>query len=139
LQTAETGNAGNTLFVDQSDASNSLVVGLEGEGSPALQAGGDNSAMLTILGDGGTVRFLQRNSAAGLGTGNRATVNLTDSATALLSQVGSMNKATLNVSGIGAKGSIVQKGLRNDARLDVVGAGAENSITQNGDDNSTAL
>jgi hypothetical protein len=139
LQERTGGNGGNTLSVDQIDATNSLVGGLDGGTSPAKQLGGDNTATLSIEGNGGTIQLLQNNTQTEPGNGNVATVGLTGNGTALVSQIGNLNSATLNVSGDLANGTIIQNGIGNDAGLTVQGSGTKGSITQNGNNTNTSL
>jgi hypothetical protein len=142
LQERTNGNGGNTLSVDQSNANDSLVRGpLQGanQSLEAKQLGGDNKATLVIDGNGGTIQLLQSNPATEPGNGNTANVGLSGSGTALVSQIGSLNGAKLNVSGDLAKGSIVQTGDLNQAELKVEGSGASGSVTQDGNNNVTSL
>lgn len=137
LQERSPGGAGNTLEVDQSSASNSLVRGLN-EGEPAQQLGGGNTATLTIEGNGGVVELLQDTGSAS-GSGNIATIGTSSNALGIVSQIGTANLATLEVSGTLASGSIFQNGIGNNAGLVVAGTEANGSITQNGNNNVTNL
>ena len=138
LQESPSGSlTGNTLTVDQSEATGSLVSGLLDSGHPAIQRGSGNELEIEISGAGGSVRLLQDNS--GSAGGNSADIFVQQSAAASLSQIGDGNSASLNVNGLLAEGAVVQDGLNNDANLTVVGNGASGEITQDGDENNAGL
>jgi hypothetical protein len=160
LQESSSGSfSGNSLSVDQSRASNSLVLGpnqamtsaLEGKtltlnglqfasdgpDRPALQRGEGNSATVVITGDGGQLQLLQDNSKAGTSSGNKAEATLAEGALGGVFQLGDGNEATLKVDPLG-KGLIAQNGNGNFANL-VVHGGGEGQIIQNGNANNQPL
>ena len=181
IQESGASGPGNTLTVDQSGANNSLVTGLalrqddladilnqldpsqpfnldslvtlEG---PAIQTGGNNTAILTISEDSGAAgtsgvrSSLDRRGVIGLyqendGSGaNVATVDVTNNALGSVFQSGGMNTATLSVTGgpfneAQAQGAITQNGINNTANLSVTGVGARSALTLNGNDNDVSL
>lgn len=101
----------------------------------ATQQGAGNFADVRISGTGGTVGLQQGGLSA---SGNSATVALDGSGTALIGQIGSNNRSTLDVSGDLAFGSILQQGDSNVAALTVTGGG-QGALTQIGNGNDTAL
>ncbi|MFD2648833.1 hypothetical protein ACFSX5_13670 [Devosia albogilva] len=146
---------GNTLMVDQSQASNSTVTGvgsrnrlLRGamsalglEGEYALQRGENNQATLTLTGDGGKLQLLQTsNPLRPLGLGisagdNTATVVARDFANGTVAQVGSGNTAEMSL-GDSATGFVTQLGSRLSTSLEV-GDGGTAVITQIGNNSRT--
>lgn len=126
---------GNTLEVDQSQASGSIVAGTfdpvtDGAPQPALQDGINNIGRLVISGNAGQAVLLQS------GTGNDASLTLSGAlGMAALEQSGISNIASLTVEGNDAKGIIQQDGNRNDGQLTVSGAGASGKLVQQGNDN----
>ncbi|MCY0094043.1 hypothetical protein [Hoeflea ulvae] len=128
---------GNTLTVDQSAATGSLISGPLGAGDPAIQRGSGNELEIEITGEGGYVEFIQDNSGAS--AGNNGIINVGPGSTATLSQNGDGNTASLTVNGLAAQGAIVQEGLSNQADLNVVGNGASGEITQVGNGNVSGL
>jgi len=164
---------GNMLSSDQSLADNSLVAGPtqqmidnalggtlqvddlyrmnQATAPSALQTGQGNTAMLTIVGDGGQLMLLQDNSAGGtvgnaaqlsafgadalgailqIGDGNEASLMVGDAATGLIVQNGSSNTSSLTVES-GGKGEIIQNGNGNSFST-TVAANSSVSIVQNG-------
>lgn len=169
--------AGNALTIDQSAASNSLVIGpnvpsmlrflnidlqsgLQGAPRPASQRGEGNQATITMKGDGGVLQLLQDTSPfqamqqAGSGTSNSATVSMTGAALGAVVQLGTRNRADLelneanglvaqfgadltaelSVDGRGSSGQIVQIGNRSNAAVDILGSGTNVTYTQVGND-----
>lgn len=164
------GGGGNSMMIDQSLANDSLVVGpsealLEairsnqlqtdpnasqlrgfpaGESNPAaLQRGDENTATLTMTGDGGVLQLLQDNSpgqpaAAGTG-GNTATITATGAGTlGAVIQLGNLNNAALNLNGDSATGLIEQTGGGLTAEL-TVQPGGSGQIIQNGTNSDAQL
>lgn len=150
---------GNTLFADQSNASNSLVIGpsagleaaargLTGSSnllsvdaltsqagdpdSEATQRGSGNTASIVMSGDGGEVQLLQDNSLSGF-AGNSANVTTAGNALGAVLQTGDSNKATLDIDA-GGKGLIAQNGNSNEGSLSV-DAGGTGKLVQNGNGN----
>lgn len=123
---------GNTLNVDQSGATASIVAGDLGAGSsaaPAVQDGIGNSGRIDISGIGGQVAFVQS------GIGNDASVSLSSAlGMASLQQDGNANAASLTVDPLGLSGAVLQVGNGNQADLSV-GAGAKGTLVQKGDNN----
>ncbi|WP_139196210.1 hypothetical protein [Salinihabitans flavidus] len=158
LLQSSTDGIGNTLSIDQSGASNSLLAGPPDGSSQALQIGGGNQATLTIEGDGGQMLLQQGtvdqpgfgNTAlamisglGGLGTiiqdgsGNSAEMQLTSNdalqpATGSIGQFGNGNNASLNVFGANVNGEITQQGNNNTETLTVNGSNTSVSYTQVG-------
>ena len=133
---------GNTLAVDQSGATNSLIAGtfttdagmpganLNSALSPAIQDGVNNIGQITITDTGGQVVFLQS------GTDNNATVTLSSAlGMAMLEQNGMNNTASLTVDPQALRGDIQQIGNNNLADLTVSGKGASGELVQRGDNN----
>jgi hypothetical protein len=159
----------NSLTVDQSQASNSIVGGVSLLNGPltgdspaqlrlndtAEQKGTGNTAKLTItnltddenhLFDHGRIGILQDNSTSLAGP-NVALVTVNGNGTGLVSQNGGGNTANMLITGLGSTGSIYQNGDGNNIGtqtltehgLKVEGKNASGSITQNGDGNNTNL
>lgn len=149
--TIEQSGDGNSLFVDQSQASNSRVGGLNIDslgdppnldaGAPisltdtAIQSGGNNRARITIQNDGGGVFLDQRNNGAGI---NEANVTSTNGGVGVVAQNGTGNFAELQVDG----------NLPSDLSLPftrpLLGGTAETgqingAVIQNGDNNNASL
>ena len=148
--------AGNSLLVDQSGATNSLVSGpsdamrakvltqtlelgdltsAEGdEARAALQKGERNSATITMTGEGGELQILQDNFAIPSAIGNTATVNALGNGTlGAVLQLGDGNQASLDLAE-SSKGLIVQNGFGNKGSLDVEANGS-GELIQNGNNN----
>ncbi|MEQ6249445.1 hypothetical protein ABMC89_11200 [Sulfitobacter sp. HNIBRBA3233] len=133
------GAGGNTLFVDQSLATNSTISGALDSDTPAQQIGGGNTAQVNIANTDGRVALNQITTDGGT-TGNNANVNLSGLlATGVLTQVGIDNDGRLNVSGDGASGFLEQRGDGNTGFVEVTGARAVGRLLQNGNNNSTGL
>ena len=106
--------AGNSLFVDQSEATDSSVNGLTlsepqtsfdssgrvsgsvsfGLSTPPFRRGSDNVASIKLTGTGGNVRLLQTGGAK-----NDANITATNGASAIVGQSGNENIATVKVGG----------------------------------------
>lgn len=120
--------SGNALLIDQSLASNSIVVGpdatfvdqlvngqfvsredgsdLQGGSTlnpPALQRGEGNTATINITGDGGQIQLMQDtapgSAAPGVGPGNDATIVASGQALGAVIQLGVANQANLEIDG----------------------------------------
>jgi hypothetical protein len=171
LYIQQSGSAGtNSLYVDQSAANNSIVAGdIETTGRalqdvPALQDAGNNTAWITLSGDGARVGLRQTDttlSGLSIGTntaiitgralatillnqdgyGNHGTITVNGSLDnrnhGELLQEGNKNKGTVTVSGSGTSGILSQTGDRNEADLEVVGNGTVVVWTQTGNDITT--
>ncbi|MBL4918884.1 hypothetical protein [Szabonella alba] len=138
------GAAGNTLYIDQSDASGSVVAGDRAGDLPASQIGSANVANLTVTGNGGSVALNQNNALTGFAIGNTADGVISGLyGFGSILQLGDGNNASLEVNspdGLNpAAGRIMQTGFFNDASLVVTGAGAEGTLRQVGSGNSNAL
>jgi hypothetical protein len=153
------GVSGNALTVDQSAASNSLLIGpsvsmtsnlaggtlavgdlrpaVDSPDRPAVQRGDGNSATVVITGDGGQLQLLQDNSQAGTDIGNRASAHLAAGALGGILQAGDNNQASLDVGELGT-GLIAQNGNDNQASL-IVNSGGTGQIIQNGNRNVQPL
>ena len=142
-QESPLGGIGNTIYVDQSAATGSNVGGFSTVPSlsatpiasypysssplafsanlakPAQQLGGNNSARISDTGTDDMISLYQNNSQPGLS--------------------GSLNKATVTLSGNGAFGGVIQNGYANVANLTVSGAlgtTTAGGIWQQGDHNT---
>lgn len=135
------GGTGNTIFVDQSAATDSLVAGsLTGpEASPAAQIGSANDAFLSLTGNSVSAVLLQgSNSLPAIGNSVRMTIS-GDRSIGTARQFGQSNVADLLVSGLDSLGEIDQQGDGNAANLVVTGNGSVGTIGQIGDRNDTTL
>lgn len=120
------GALGNTLFVDQSAADGSTVMGVPDD---ILL---NNTGPTAI--DPASLPALQR------GSGNAATVELSGAfSIGMLSQVGNDNAAVIDVSGNGSTGAVRQVGHRNEGEVNVTGNSLTGILIQNGSDNRQAL
>lgn len=133
-----TGQTGNTLSIDQSDADNSVLSGDRLSLTPARQIGDANTANLSIEGNGGQIGFGQS------GVANTADVSiLGPNALGLVEQAGLSNTALLSVTSTDAQfpaeGLITQVGNRNDAALTVRGSNTSGALVQLGSGNTNAL
>lgn len=131
------GDVGNTLFVDQTGASNSLVAGIEtGQPQDILQLDPE----ITPLALGPVSNFDSEAPAVQFGSGNSASITLSgDGVIAGLSQLGNDNDAVMNISGLGAAGTIFQDGNGNEADLLVLSDRGRGELVQIGNDNDTEL
>lgn len=150
---------GNSLSIDQSGASNSLVAGpslpallpylgltLDAAASsslrPAFQRGEGNEATVTMTGDGGSLLLLQDTSPGtplqmpGSGTSNVAVVTTTGAALGAVIQMGTGNNAGLVLDN--SRGLIGQFGTNLRANLDVE-AGGNGQIIQIGNRSTAEL
>jgi hypothetical protein len=148
---------GNSLTIDQSDATNSLLVGpsvsslagllnvslpssLQGGQNPASQRGEGNEAKITMTGDGGALMLVQDTSPfqamqpAGSGTGNTATAVLNGASLGAVIQLGTANTANLQLEQ--ANGLITQLGSNLRADLAVTGPDSRGQIVQIGSRNT---
>ncbi|WP_206454402.1 hypothetical protein [Aurantimonas marina] len=149
--TIEQSGDGNSLFVDQSLASNSRVGGLKVDGSgelpnldagvpisltdTAVQSGGNNRATITIRNDGGGVFLDQRNNGAGV---NEANVTSSNGGVGVVAQNGTGNFAELQVDG--NQPSPLSLPFTRPLLGGTTETGAINgAVIQNGDDNSASL
>jgi len=133
-----TSGSGNTLFVDQSGARNSLVTGNSSGTAPATQFGSNNSAEVSIVGDGGRL-ILNQGTAAAPGTGNQAFATLSGSnPLGTIQQLGTDNIANLTIDGL-ATGELFQDGEGNDGALTVTGNNAFGRLEQIGSNLEQAL
>ena len=140
------GGGGNTLIVDQSKASNSLVAGVPSDNPFGLSndpitdtgnfivfgatAGGQN-AVTTVSGDSRATQDGSLNSAVITLAGNGSFAGL--------EQFGVDNKATINVTGDFAGGIIVQDGDDNIGSVSVQENGGFGELIQLGDGNETSF
>lgn len=126
---------GNTLIVDQSEASNSLVAGA---------SNGQNFGLLVAPGSVSSANIITivdtAESATQFGSGNSANITLRDNGTvAGLEQIGNGNFATIDVSGNNAFGAIIQNGDDNSGSLTVAQSGGKGELIQIGNNNNTDL
>lgn len=149
LQQVATGPLGNTLTLDQSDASGALLAGDRLSLTPALQVGQDNVADIRFEQDGSgmnenSIVLLTQGQIAGPGMGNSADVVVSGlAAFAAIRQLGSDNSANMTVASenaiLPASGTILQIGNSNSANLDVSGTDVSGTINQFGSNNSNGL
>lgn len=128
---------GNTLTLDQSSVSNTLVAGAVDGSVPALQEGGGNTANIDVTGDNAVIALLQSNPIGG--SGNSVDLSAGTLATVLVNQVGIGNTGSVTVSGLGNTGMLDQKGDGNNGSVDVSGLGTTGKLVQVGDGNDFGL
>lgn len=138
----------NQLLVNQSGATNSLIIGpgdnlklnpdltnLDSQrttdhvtltNNPAIQKGDNNSASITITGTGGEIQLIQD-----------GTVTTSGPIVGTPNDVG--NDATIVATGDNTLGAVLQFGDRNIAELELVSDGAQGLISQNGLNNTARL
>lgn len=144
-----TGTQGNTLVLDQSEASGGLVAGDRLNLSPALQAGDGNRAEITFArpddgaNDSNTV-LLTQGLAVAPGNRNEAIAVVSGlSGLVGIRQFGDDNSARVTVQSDSAllpsSGQVLQFGRMNDASLEVNGSGVSGTIQQFGNNNQNAL
>lgn len=140
-QVSGAGGLGNTLFVDQSAATDSMVAGDTAGITPARQQGDGNEARITLTGGDGKVLLSQQNTSAGFLSSqmNQAAIHGGDLATILLHQEGFGNIGTIDVGPGGNTGALFQKGDRNDGAVIVTGSGNTGTLRQLGNDNTYEL
>ncbi|WP_152048370.1 hypothetical protein [Aureimonas psammosilenae] len=140
----------NTLSVDQSNASNSAIGGLElvvpdttsgilaiDADDIARQAGDGNVASVIVNGGGANVG-LQQNNANG-GAGNVANIRANGLSQSAIGQFGAGNRGTVTVTGdLGGRGTLLQNGDGNTGSVDVAGEGS-GTLIQNGSNNTRSL
>lgn len=138
LLQVSTGQFGNTLTIDQSAASGSVVAGDRLALTPARQIGDANSGNLTVSGEGGRVAFGQ------FGVGNDAVATVSGlGGLGAIQQVGDGNDATLVVESesslFPSEGTIGQFGNQNTASLTVSGLNVRGTLLQTGSNNTNSL
>ena len=154
LQVAPDAGRSNTIFVDQSRATGSLVHGLSEAlvppdaavtGTPGVQYGGDNSLEIDVRGQGNEVQLAQQglpvDGTLFPGFGNTAAIFApgTDQL-AILGQLGDGNSAEITLRrDIGSTGELYQFGDRNTATLTVRGDGTRGVLIQEGTNLDSAL
>lgn len=166
IQESSPGGQGNSLYVDQSAAFYSSVVGPsdtlelatrelpEGSTDPNLlstewpnfqkdsldsaarQSGSGNRATITMTDSGGETQLLQDNSGTGF-LGNTTNITAAGGALGAVLQIGDDNDATLDIES-GGTGLIAQKGNRNKGLLSVEPNG-NGKLVQTGDGNNYPL
>ena len=154
LQVSSNPGNGNTLFVDQSNATGSLVHGIAPElvppntlanGTPAVQFGSRNRATINLTGVGSEVRISQQglpdNGSLTPGFSNRArVVSLGNNQVAELNQLGSNNTALIRLRpGDGTVGTLHQFGDENKGTLKIRGENTQGTLIQNGNNIDSAL
>lgn len=127
---------GNTLFVDQSSASDSLVAGDLDGNAAALQRGG-NTASVTLDGIGAAVALNQVNPTGA--AFNTATIEGGTLASILIDQQGVGNNGTLNVGAGDNTGQLFQIGNGNTGVVSVDGQDSSGTLRQVGNDNTSDL
>lgn len=132
-------STGNELFIDQRNATDSLVAGAPNGRKPARQLGDNNSGEIILEGVGSTVYFSQNNNLPGSLLGNSATIFGGELASIVLKQVGSMNTGEITVTGINNSAGLQQIGDGNDGNVDVSGSNNSGTLIQRGNQNSFSL
>ena len=133
--------SGNSLFIDQSDASNASIGGTENGGlslqQPARQIGGANTARLIQSGDAVASAIGLTQTTQGQTGGNDAEITVLNGGTAILEQLGVGNSAILNAD-LGGSATLLQDG---DGNFGSVRAsrGASGRLEQIGDNNDDSL
>lgn len=138
-QTSVAGGSGNSLVVDQSLASGSVVAGDKMANTPARQSGPANTGRIELEGEGGAVLFQQQNTGLGAGTPNDAQLSGGAFATIALEQIGSGNLGRVDVGAGGNTGALFQYGTGNDGTVNVSGTGSTGTLYQKGDNNEAGL
>lgn len=141
----------NTLFVDQSGATNSFVGGVSQDREIDLDLSGLTSSetdnLLNVIGQASFVSIsdntlvLQSDGPrlTQYGVGNEASITMQgDGGEAALEQFGDYNSATILVNDA-SRGVLIQDGNRNSGTLNVSDFGASGELVQIGDDNQTEL
>ncbi|WP_353475376.1 hypothetical protein PVT71_17615 [Salipiger sp. H15] len=140
LQDSSFGGLGNTLFVDQGDASGSTISGALGETLPAQQTGFGNIAEVLLTGEAAAVVLLQNNTGAGADAElNSATLTGGTLATLILQQDGVGNEGAVTVLGLDATGALFQSGNDNTGSVEVTGDQAFGKLEQIGNGNTSGL
>lgn len=131
------GGLSNTLTVDQSGATGSVVTGT---GGAATQIGGGNVGTITLTGADASVMFNQNNDNPGDGT-NTAEITGGNLAEIVLNQDGYGNVGTLEIEGFNNSGSLTQNGNENLGTVKILGdaSGTTAELIQNGDGNQYSL
>jgi len=130
---------GNSLTIDQTEATNSLVAGDIDGFEPARQTGSGNEADITLDGEGGFVLLNQNSVGALVSNGNSATLFGGELATVILEQTGFGNVGSINVTGRDSTGILRQTGDLNDGSVVVTGTNSTGELIQNGDRNNYTL
>lgn len=154
LQMAPAAGPGNTMFVDQRRAQNSVVRGGLGgaeamtpdaEQAPAVQYGSGNHAQVIVRATGSMVGLAQLGGALGSrllpGDDNVAAIMVRgNDQTARLTQLGSGNRGEIDLRrGDGAHAALMQLGDDNAGDLQVRGADTTGTLIQNGSNIESAL
>lgn len=131
---------GNTLFLDQSEATGSRVGGsVTDQNVAAQQIGQNNFADLRISGTGGVLALRQIAQTSQL-DGNRADIDLDGfNPLASLLQEGQNNTATIDVTGTLSSGVLEQIGNDNVGTVQVGGLRTSGRLIQNGNNNATGI
>ncbi len=137
-QTGSSGGLGNSLFVDQSLASDSIVAGNAAATIPATQSGGGNVGEITLDGSSGLVVFNQTNTNPLSGT-NIATIVGGSLASIVLQQNGFGNTGTLDIGAGENSGTLTQLGDKNTGTVNVSGTETTGILNQNGNKNTYLL
>lgn len=150
-QIATSDGGKNTLFIDQSSASNSTVGGVPEGRMVELDLTGlgetELNTLSTSIGQASSVALSDNfltisaggSQATQMGAGNTASITLIgNGGQAALEQFGNNNSATILVENADI-GVIVQDGSRNRGTLTVSDLGASGELIQIGDDNETVL
>ncbi len=138
-----TGNllSGNSLFIDQTDASNASVSGTENGGlslqQPARQVGDNNTARLIQGGAAIDNAIGLTQTTGGESGGNSAEITVLNGGTAVLEQLGVGNSAILNAD-LGGSATLLQDG---DGNMGTVRASsrASGTLQQIGNNNEYTL
>ncbi|MDE4276374.1 hypothetical protein PXK58_18990 [Phaeobacter gallaeciensis] len=139
LEQGDGTSVGNQLFINQSNATSSLVAGASGSQTPARQQGNNNSGRIVLEGEGAAVYFNQNSSLAGVLQGNSATISGGDLASIVLNQAGAMNIGTISVTGVNNSAGLRQEGDGNNGSVEVSGSNNSGTLIQEGNQNSFSL
>lgn len=150
VQDSSLGEEGNSLSLDQTDASNSIVAGLsisgEGEGNSISLDISTVEELDSPFGfdvfrlEDPFASFDPNRPATQIGSGNSADIiAIGDGADIGLYQNGIGNVGTLTANGENALASLFQDGKDNVGNIDVTGKDSQGFLAQIGDDNVTSL
>lgn len=137
-QDSSPGGLGNSLFVDQSLANDSIVAGDPAGSMPARQSGGNNIGEVTLDGTGGMVIFSQVNTNPFAGA-NTARIQGGSLSSILLRQDGFGNQGMLDIGAGNNSGSLTQIGNDNSGSVRVSGTDTTGELNQIGDSNAYML
>ena len=169
IQDSLSSNTGNALYIDQSQAVESVVAGLRDEGAltldvsadpanvgvlldalapdprvPARQIGGNNAATITIAAQGGHVGLSQTHSGAGgpnIANVELGALGMGSSASIFQDGAGNTGEITMgrDAPALSSQARLFQRGDANRGHVDVSGSGVSGTLVQSGRNNSYDL